>query len=339
MRSSFPASPLDKEAPNGAVNKRGRNPLRSDIGRIAASLAARTKVAGTQAGFSRRACDIDELLAACKDIDEVRRRRKWRRGAQSPSIFERLREQRVNAVCATARKLFRRGAAGGHSMTVTFAVTAAEVAYTVRLDRNWDTYKGAYKGWAANEDHHLLCVPADWRCRVLARGLATVGGMMTLDAHVLEPAGDIRLFAATWASQGRGYNVKVSRGFIAAADGEHYHAETVEMALRGIQRKAKAQQRSCAGDYKSTVEDFVRRYKRFAGAVTLDDARMTGSCEYGIRSWCERVGLDYELGEAPLRAVLDAFQRCPQVEVRRAVISAVRRERRSRAEHIRPRTA
>ncbi|MFP3565621.1 hypothetical protein [Paraburkholderia sp. SIMBA_030] len=225
-------------------------------------------------------------------------------------------------------------------MTVTFAVSAAEVAYTVRLDRNWDTYRGAYKGWAANEDHHLLCVPADWRRRVFARGLATAGGMMTLDAHVLEAAGDIRLFAATWASQGRGDNVKVNRGFIAAADGEHYHAETIEMALRGIQRKGKAnaQQRSYPGDYESTVEDFVRRYKRFVGTVTLDDVRMTGSCEYGIRSWSERVGLDYEFGEAPVQAVLDAFHRFPQVEVRRAVIHAVRRARRSRAEHVRLRT-
>jgi hypothetical protein len=72
-------------------------------------------------------------------------------------------------------------------MTVTFAVTTGEVNYCVTMDRNWDIYAGKYKGWAANEDHHLLSVPADWRRRVFARGLATAGGMMTLYAHALEP--------------------------------------------------------------------------------------------------------------------------------------------------------
>jgi hypothetical protein len=162
--------------------------------------------------------------------------------------------------------------------------------------------------------------------------------MMTLDAHMLESVGDIRIYAATWASQGRGYDVCVTRGFIAVVKGEHYHAETAEQALRGIQRKGNLR-RSYVEYYESTVEDFVRRYNRFSGAVTLDDARMTGSCEYGIRSWCERVGLDYELGEAPLQAVLDAFRRFPQVEVRRAVIHAVRRARRSRRVDIQLRAA
>jgi hypothetical protein len=211
-------------------------------------------------------------------------------------------------------------------MTVTFAVTAGEVDYCVMMDRNWDTYAGKYKGWAANEDHHRLCVPADWRRRVFARGLAAAGGMMTLDAHALEPAGDISLFAATWASQGRGYDVQLHHGFIAMQDDEHYHAETAEMALRGLRRKA-GRRRTYIESYESTVEEFSARYADIAGAVTLQDARSTGSCEYGIRSWCERVGLDYELNEAPLEAVLNAFCRFPQVEVRRAVIHAVRRIR------------
>jgi hypothetical protein len=330
MHSSSPASQSDNEAPHGAVSKRGRAPLPLDIWKIAAGINVRTKVAArealTQAGFSRRASDIDALLAACKKIDAVLQLRLWRRQAPRTSLLDRLRRQRENAVGATARKLFRHGAAGGHSVTVTFAATAGEVNYCVTMDRNWDTYRGKYKGWAANEDHHQLCVPADWRHRVLTRGLASLGGMMTLDAHALEPVGDIGLFVATWASQGRGYDVQVHRGFIALLDSEHYHAETAEMAVLGILRKAKLR-RTYMENYESPVEAFAARYARFAGGVTLQDARSAGSCEYGIRSWCERVGLDYELGEAPLQAVLDAFCRFPQIEVRRAVIHAVRRMR------------
>ncbi|MGF6937099.1 hypothetical protein OKW41_006261 [Paraburkholderia sp. UCT70] len=330
MRSSHPPSQSDNEAPHGAVSKRSRAPLHPDIWKIAASLDARTKVALREAlaraGFSRRASDIDALIAACKKVDEVRQGRLRYRVTPMPSLLERLRRQRMNAVRATARKLFRHGAAGGHSMTVNFATTAGDVDYSVTIGRNWDTYAGAYKGWAAKEDHHVLCVPADWRQRVLARGLAVLGGMMTLDAHVLEPVGGIRLFAATWASQGRGYDIHVHGGFIAVLDDEHYHAETAEMARRGVQRKAKLR-RTYVENYESTAEAFAARYAQFTDVVTLQDARTTGSCEYGIRSWCERVGLDYEVGEAPLQAVLEAFCRFPQAEVRRAVIHAVRRIR------------
>jgi len=61
---------------------------------------------------------------------------------------------------------------------------------------NRDTYAGNFKGWSATEDHHRISVPADWRVRVQRRGLAAVGGMMTLDVHPLVPHGDIELFQA-----------------------------------------------------------------------------------------------------------------------------------------------
>lgn len=333
MHSNSPQNPSNIESPKATLSKRGRKPLQSDIWRLAATLGSRTKTAARQAlaeaGVSRRACDIDELLTAATKVDAIRQRRLHSRVNQRPSLAERLRRERINAVRAEARRLFRYGASGGHSMTVTFADSAGEVDYCVSMDRNWNTYAGKFKGWAANEDHHHLCVPADWRRRVFARGLATAGGMMTLDAHALEPAGEVHLFAATWASQGRGYDVRVHRGFIAVEGDEHYHAETVEAALRGLRRKARPR-RTCYEDYESTVDEFSTRYAKCTGAVTLQDARNTGSCEYGIRSWCERVGLDYELEEAPLQAVLNAFRLVPQVEVRRAVVHAVRRIRRDR---------
>ena len=60
---------------------------------------------------------------------------------------------------------------------------------------------------------------------------------------------------------------------------------------------------------------------------SVPDARDTGSCEFGILSWCNAVGLDYKAGAAPLQRVLDAFRVRPQIEVRRAVLNAVRRHR------------
>lgn len=61
--------------------------------------------------------------------------------------------------------------------------------------------------------------------------------------------------------------------------------------------------------------------------MSVTDAHESGSCDFGIRSWCEFVGLDYDDGEAPLELVLEGFRARPQDEVRRAVVHAARRQR------------
>lgn len=241
--------------------------------------------------------------------------------------LDRLKQVRIDAVCRTARRALRHGGAGGSSFRVWFAASASEVNYRVVVDYNRTTYGGAYKGWKATEDHHRICVPPDWRVRVERRGLAIVDGLMTLDAHELEPDGDIQVFAATWARQGPGYAVAVDRGYIARLDSVTYHAASAAGAVRGVRRKNRIETGEAPaprGPYTLTVDAFIQRYARHSIEVTLDDARATGSCEYGIRSWCAAVGLDYDLGFAPLAAVLEGFRRMPMIEVRRAVVRAVR---------------
>lgn len=156
--------------------------------------------------------------------------------------------------------------------------------------------------------------------------------MLTLDAHELsstDPA--CRLFAAVWARQGRGYSVHVERGYIALLNGECYHGATAEKAVAGVRHKA-----GCATAGNSlglSIAEFVARYARFASyPITLQDARDSGSCEYGIRAWCNAVQLPYSVGTATVGEVLAAFERRPQVEVRRAVLHAVRRARKSRSQ-------
>lgn len=244
--------------------------------------------------------------------------------------MQRLQRLRCDAVCRTAKRTLRYGAAGGTSFDVTFASSANQVRYSVHIDYNRDTYAGAYKGWRATEDHHRICVPADWRMRVERRGLAIVDGMMTLDAHELEPSGDTQIFAATWVRQGKGYSVVVDRGFIARQGTVHYHAASVQSAIAGARRKLRIESGttpSSRSPYGLSIDEFIRRYARHSAEVSLDDARDTGSCEYGIRSWCASVGLDYESGSAPLSAVLEGFRALPMIEVRRAIVHAVRRHR------------
>jgi len=245
----------------------------------------------------------------------------------------RLAAVRVKAVAMVARSTMRYGAAGGHTIRVAFALDASKVSYTVTMDQNRDTYAGAYKGWSANEDHHRITVPQDWRLRVERKGLASLGGMMTLDAHPLMPDCDVLVYASTRARQGRGYDVKVDRGYIAMLGSEHFHADTAQAAIKGVRRKVKsvgAPARTALSPYALTVDAFIARYEGRDLTVSVSDAQESGACDFGIRSWCEFVGLDYDDGEASLELVLQGFRARPQEEVRRAVLYAVRRHRAER---------
>jgi hypothetical protein len=241
----------------------------------------------------------------------------------------RLTALRRRTVTEHAQQAFRHGAPGGTSFTVAFAAQTNEVDYSVSLDRNYDVYRGAYKGWGANVDLHQIRVPADWRLRVERKGLALLGGLLTLDALQLEAPAGIELYAAVWASQGRGYDVKTDRGFIAVAGTESFHGDSAEKAIAGLLRKGRSATTRAAtiADMKSAVDAFVMKYLKCAINVSLDDARKSGSCEYGIRSWCESAGIDIDRMHVPMAELLEGFRRMPQTEVRRAVLHAVRRNR------------
>ena len=242
----------------------------------------------------------------------------------------RLIELRKRTVTQYAQQAFRSGASGGTKFTVGFADKTSDVTYTTNLDRNYDVYRGAYKGWGANVDLHQIRVPADWRMRVERKGLALLGGLMTLDALPMEAPAGIELYAAVWASQGRGYAVNTDRGFIAIAGSDSFHCDTADGAISGLLRKGRSAPTRAAtiADMKSAVNAFITKYTAYDIDVSLDDARKSGSCEYGIRSWCASVGIDIRRAQVPMVELLEGFRCMPQTEVRRAVLSAVKRSRR-----------
>ena len=149
-------------------------------------------------------------------------------------------ELRKRTVTQYAQQAFRHGAPGGTKFTVGFADITTAVDYTIDLDRVFDVYSGAYKGWGANVDLHRIRVPADWRVRVERKGLAMLGGLTTLHALPMEAPACIELYAAVWASQGRGYAVKTDRGFIAVAGADSFHSDTAEGAISACDGKVRA---------------------------------------------------------------------------------------------------
>jgi hypothetical protein len=353
---SDPVAAIPEAAETDAKSKprgRGKRPSHADVSRIAAGLTATTKKAASdslrESGMSASPKTVADVLEKAAAFEKRRRLRHCQNAEQRlghkprhyfvatalptvgapPDLGQRLHALRVRDVRRTAQDAFRHGASGGGTFNVRFARQADEVNYVVHIGQNWTTYRGSFKGWSAREDHHHIQVPSDWRLRVQARGLAILGGMMTLDAHPLTSAGVVEVFAATWARQGRGYDVQVDRGYIARLGDEHFHAETADKAITGLRRKTQAG--ATSGAYQLSVDAFASRYEGVVATVTLQDARESGSCEFGIRSWCAAVGLDYLAGGAALKAVLAGFRMRPQVEVRRAVLHALKRLRRDSA--------
>ncbi|MDR6154754.1 hypothetical protein QF021_002843 [Acidovorax delafieldii] len=244
--------------------------------------------------------------------------------------LERLAEVRKQAVTEALKECLRTGASGGSRIEVQLTKTPSLVQYKSCSGENRDVYGGAYKGWAATVDIHRLTVPEDWRVRVLKKGLDTAGGMLTLDAHPLERHGDIELFEAVWVQQGRGYSGTMHRGVIARFDGEVFHGENIEAAIKGVSRKVRARTPSQPkGPYHISIQQFVKRYSKYNHEVSIADAVDSGSCEYGILSWCHTVGIDPEDDAVPMSRILEAFQQSPRIEVRRAVLHSVKRNRRT----------
>lgn len=356
------SSTASASQPCSKLRKRGKTPTAVDFLKLAKTAAGfDTKKEAREtlqnAGFIFAPRVIDELLSAAEFIATAHKNRVQNtilkrlghvlKACSKPSNcpapvrlpvgtpVQRLENARIQAVAKVAHELMRHGAAGGHTMRVGFALDASKVKYVVTMDQNRDTYAGAYKGWSASEDHHLIVVPKDWRVRVERKGLASLAGMMTLDAHPLIPDGDVLVYAATCARQSRSYDVKVDHGYIAILGDEHFHADSAQAAIKGVRRKFKSAEsltKTGVSPYALTVDAFVKRYEHQKFTVSVRDAQESGSCNFGIRSWCAVVGLDYEAGEAPLEAILRGFELRPQEEVRRAVLYAARRDRAGRRE-------
>lgn len=247
------------------------------------------------------------------------------------SVMDRLEEAKNRAVIKEARHCFRFGAAGGGSFNVRLTKTPEAVGYDVSVDTNYTTYRGSFKGWAAREDHHQICIPTDWRTRVLRRGLASPGGLLTLDLHPLLGFENVELFQAVWARQSRGYSVRVERGVIARLGDVVFHAVDIEQAIKGLKQKIKrltSDLQDSFHDYSLSIEEFIQRYASFGDLqVCFQDAVATGACDFGIRAWCAAVDIDLQLGQVPLSRLLECFRIRPQMEVRATVLHVVRRHR------------
>ncbi len=291
-------------------------------------------------GFAGKAVNIEALLGAHRELQKLRAQASHRRlerrlgrpiplpvpykGESSAVLLpegtpaQRLQLVREQAVMAAAKRCVRHGAPGGTHFFITLTAQPQDVKYEILLGTDWNTYGGRFKGWAANVDQHFISVPCDWRVRVQRQGLAYAGGMMTLDAHLLGESGKLAVYGATWVSQLRGYKVEVRRGFIARLGPDFFHAETIEAAIDGVQRKAlNAVKKILIRDSShglSSEELELRRHLDECD-ISIDDARQSGVCVEKFKAWCNAVGVDLSFGLVSLRRVLEGYLMRPNGEI------------------------
>lgn len=240
---------------------------------------------------------------------------------------ERLQHLRVESIRASFRATVRTGAAGGDMVTVRLTSDPAEVGYAYLESREYP-YKGNYKTYSAVCANHKIVAPIAWRIRVRSRGLARLDGLFTLDAAPLDSPVGVELYAASWVEQGRGYSCHTGQGVIAVrrgADGQvsaSYHGADVRRALSGLARKASIRTNGLgsAGWLGKRVERNGERW------IPLSLVKEQGACIYGIRSWCNRVGLTGAVaaGGATVAEVYRGYVESPAPEARRALVTVLR---------------
>lgn len=235
---------------------------------------------------------------------------------------DRLQRVRREAISNTYGAVYRAAAHG--EVDVHLTDDPAEVGIRQVESLDWDLYRGAHKGKPARVQDTHITAPAAWRTRVQRANLAVLDGMMTLDAAPLDAEG-CELYAATWLIQGRGTTTTAARGYIARAGGATYHGATIDQAINGLTKKRRELQLVARLSNTDALAEMASANGK--AHVTLGDVRAVGACEYGTRSWCDAVGIDYEAGETTLGTVLQGYQREPRPEARAVIIRVLRRTR------------
>ncbi|MFP5516047.1 MAG: hypothetical protein ACLGJC_23550 [Alphaproteobacteria bacterium] len=276
------------------------------------------------------------LVAALRTLQDLKQRSQLTSVRHSAYVLpagtpmERLHARRILRVETVTRAVFRK-ATHGTSCTVRLTDDPAAVGFTVRTGQVYP-YCGRYKTISAIRLFWTVTVPQRWLSRVDRRGLAVVGGLLTLDAQPLRsPVAGVELYAAVWAAQTRGLDVRVERGVIARQGATSYHGSDVARAIAGLRRKMSQEERwALSPDERADrrLQCLVTFARRFGDEpVTLDDSAAVGNCPYGTRSWCYGVGIDPDATATTLARVLEGYRQRPQDDAWAVVMRVVQRGR------------
>lgn len=270
---------------------------------------------------------VEATTHAAEQIQRIRRVRAGRRNySPTQTIEQRVEARRHDIAYKMVNPIYR---FEQKPEIRTDPGTFGDVSQSETLD--WNYYPKSVR-YPKKVVETTITLPSMWYTAVFRERIAELSGLVTLGASPVEgaPRG-VRLYAARWIHQGRGYHLSVRDGYIACDETFAYHSTTSpRAALKGLERKrSRPDQHTTLTAAEDRADAFVRRWgfdvlaQRFPKLrVRVHHARETGACEPGIRNWCERTGLDYDKGIAPLPQVIAAYREVPLPEARRAIIRA-----------------
>lgn len=295
------------------------------------ALQSKKSIAEALAAAGLRKSRADEVLAFRAHIYAQRKARQAAHPGSGRPVVNAVKpgaplERYTALLAARVRKMiighYRLAMHGDLAVRVTRDPAAVGVVQAETT--SYEVYRGAHKNRPCRIQDTFVTVPFSWVRRVQRAGIDFADGMFTLDAARIESEG-CDLFAAVWIEQGRGTALNTRRGYIARQDGLTFHASTARDAVAGLARKARARSLVAVSGPSENLADIIAAHASMR--VTLADARAVGACEYGIRSWCNSVGLDYSAGVATLGEVFAAYRTEPRAEARSVMLRVLKRSR------------
>lgn len=139
---------------------------------------------------------------------------------------------------------------------------------------------------SGTNSHLCVTFAPTWYTDIKRAGLAIVGGLVTTHAIKVEEG----LWEAAWVEQGRGFTLRVGRGYIArSTDGTTLaHGKTPASAQRSANLQSPAGVQTAREKEAREVAEMERALQTGElddVTITFAHARQAGLCEPGIRSW------------------------------------------------------
>lgn len=163
---------------------------------------------------------------------------------------------------------------------------------------------------------------------IVDKNIAVLDGLITLSATKIENDSSCDLYEAQWLSQARGYALKTVNGFIAVKDDLSFHGKTMQSALNGLNKKLKNVTLTDVFDKGLKHPSIISIIEKYGDLkVTKQDAIKAGACISGTRSWCNRVGIDYDnLESCTVKEVYEAYKQLPRPEVAAILLKTFNRK-------------
>lgn len=216
---------------------------------------------------------------------------------------------------------------GCHDEEFKNKMSSGELLFSQSESLDWDYYAKSCK-YPKKLVQNKFCFSKHYIENVVIKNLDFLDGMLTLSAIKVECKANCDLYDAKWLTQSRGYNIDIKDGFIAVKDAVSFHGKTAKSAVAGLSRKI--DNLTLSDIFNQGLDNpYLQQIIDKCGdlEITKKDAVLAGACVSGTRSWCYKVGIDYDNREScTVEEVYNAWKLSPRREIKSILLKALNRQ-------------